>query len=802
MMRKWIIQGNLIKHFSRECAEDPLVNSIKLIILRHDYSTNKVGISVKEQVPREQNDENNKRAQFYDESFRFLTGTPMHITNRRLTSDLENISFICKSSPSFISEEEYTRIYRIIQDPGSSEYLVSSSILSISNHKHKLIPLPKLLSMIHILSENGYLNEIHMLFGNCKAHLSILKSDQPEDLYRQFLELMLDVEYKLLNFHSIEKIFSEYIKMPNIKAKYMTYGLRAFIENNDFQLAKAFFFQALTHSDNFPMTPKELHSFLSGISDHNDLTNTLLIFYSWISAKCKQLDDNPNFPLPETMQLIHRMILLFQDRVQLTQFCSNVVVKQSGYLDSVDYKLTVYFDRVRKVLADTGPPNKDRPEIFKGIQQYIDLLDGMTDKRELFFKRLLCICTDSHDLDKFMEIVALIEADKEVDMEIFVKDMVGKIIARKRRFGTALKYYEDLVLNGIEGKKFPIKHEYLSSLWIAIVSDYPTLAEPIKQELFLTLNTDKYKRAYPWLKYFLQEVSQLKEWKLLGGVSWNVLHLRISEYDKLKELDKFIKSADCLEIEHIIQQTLRDGLVPNFHFNYSLIKLLLKGSLVSSAKTIDDTMRKNYYSIPEKLNILWLRNDIDTMKKNMNSLTNREYKRMISSMLDDFVNSRVLSLGFKDYIQLTHLAMDYGLYGMAFKLLKSGKMIFQEKNGTNWKLYYLASLKLHTQTLQLDQFMAVLQSWIKNKDAYVITPGCLRRLKSYSRFFKKNSGNMDNFDADKLKELEQNIQVLKTKYLENKYKGLNDMHQMCQFIKTALDRDAKTITTQNANGST
>lgn len=29
--------------------------------------------------------------------------------------------------------------------------------------------------------------------------------------------------------------------MPNIKAKYMTYGLRAFIENNDFQLAKAFF---------------------------------------------------------------------------------------------------------------------------------------------------------------------------------------------------------------------------------------------------------------------------------------------------------------------------------------------------------------------------------------------------------------------------------------------------------------------------------------------------------------------------------------------------------------------------------
>lgn len=61
---------------------------------------------------------------------------------------------------------------------------------------------------------------------------------------------------------------------------------------------------------------------------------------------------------------------------------------------------------------------------------------------------------------------------------------------------------------------------------------------------------------------------------------------------------------------------------------------------------------------------------------------------------------------------------------------------------------------------------------------------------------------MDNFDADKLKELEQNIQVLKTKYLENKYKGLNDMHRMCQFIKTALDRDAKTITTQNANGST
>lgn len=180
-------------------------------------------------------------------------------------------------------------------------------------------------------------------------------------------------------------------------------------------------------------------------------------------------------------------------------------------------------------------------------------------------------------------------------------------------------------------------------------------------------------------KIFFTRSISAEKWKLLGGVSWNVLHLRISEYDKLKELDKFIKSADCLEIEHIIQQTLRDGLVPNFHFNYSLIKLLLKGSLVSSAKTIDDTMRKNYYSIPEKLNILWLRNDIDTMKKNMNSLTNREYKRMISSMLDDFVNSRVLSLGFKDYIQLTHLAMDYGLYGMAFKLLKSGKMIFQEK---------------------------------------------------------------------------------------------------------------------------
>lgn len=727
----------------------------------------------------------------YEQNLHFLTHTSSPSVGKVIDigDQAKKSSEIETKEVYNITDIEFNEVWLpIVRNYCNDDYLCE--IPSKLIEKTTKFTLPQFMKILQLLIEHKRFLGVHKLFISNTNQLHSWRHDNElRQMYKSLLEIVLDVEKDLLNFEIIEIVFSEYIKIPSPKPKYISYGLRAFMNNNEFQLAKAFYMQALTHPNNFPMTPNELHEFLLEISHYNDLPNTNLIFGAWLSAKCNNRENTKNYPLMETMQLVHEMILLFQDKVQLSQFTNNIIVQKSGYLESVEFKLTQYLSKVWRVLSDVAPVTAERTKLFASLPEYLNLIQDQPEKRVSFYSKLLDFCTDARDISKFTEIVGVIEKDEGVDMDVIVKEKVGQILSRSRKFTTALKYYEDLVIHGTDGVKLPIKHRYLIELWYCVCLDYPALIKDIANELRLVLNKKKYQNHFPWLKFYLQEIAQIKSSKINGGVGLNALNFRRAEFDNLMTLDQAIKQGDAKTVDLIIQQTMRDGLVPNFHFYYTLIKSLLKKSLITSAKTVDDSIRKSYHFIPEKLNILWLRNDITTRSKSKD-LTHTEMRRMVQGILRNYMETKKKSLGFRDYIELTHLAIDFSQYQIADRCLGLAWNNFQDKkNATAWKIFYMTSIKLSTRKLDLEEVMVITRQWIKNRDAYILTHGTIRRIKWYLSFFTKKQDECLDFDKTMLDHAYQDLSVLKTKYLDYKVKGLNDMKRLCTFVETALDND-------------
>lgn len=805
MLRNKILRNRLILlHLSYKNTHGIQRNISKRVFILHNrhFSTTKT----KQEVfhikdNKEPNTSHNEKEYVYinsdsphEQSLHFLTHTSPSVNTVKINSEISPKRDEKEENEiNFVTEQKFNYVWL----PLIKEYCLDVNNYDIPINivdKSIKFTLPQFMKVLYSLIEHKRLLDVHKIFLSNTSLLHIWRHDNSlRDMYKDLLELMLDVEKELLNFETIEIVFSEYIKIPSPKAKYITIGLRAFIDNNEFQLAKAFYMQSLTHPGNFPMTPNDLHQFLLEISHYNDLPNTNLFFGTWLSARCVEKDDVTNYPLIETMQLVHGMILLFQDKVQLSQFINNVIVQKSGYLQSVEFELTQYLNKVWRVLSDVNPETEERDTLFNNLPEYLNLLLHTPIKRTNFYSKLLDYCTISRDIQKFTEVVAVIEKDVGVNMDVTVKEKVGQILSRSRKFTTALEYYEDLIINGSDGALLPIKHSYLNDLWYCITLDYPVLIKVIANELRLTLNKKKYHYHFPWLKFYLQKITQIKMSKINGGIGWNALNLRDAEYGNLMTLDRAIKQRDTKTVDLIIQQTMRDGLVPNFHFYYTLVKALLKNSLITSAKIVDDNIRKSYHSIPEKLNILWLRNDITTRSKGK-ELSHTEMRRMIAGILRGYMDSKKKSLGYRDYIELTHLAIDFSQYTLADRCLELAWNNFQnKKNAIDWKIFYMTSIKLSTRELDLEDVMETIRQWIKNKDAYILTHGSIRRIKGYLAYFPKKLGDSPDLDKAMLDRAYQDLNVLKTKYLDYKFQGLNDMKRLCNFIETAFDKEIERL---------
>ncbi|CAR29635.1 hypothetical protein ZYGR_0AD03190 [Zygosaccharomyces rouxii] len=680
-----------------------------------------------------------------------------------------------------VSQEDYRRdwFYRF----NSGDLRVVENVLTLANEKSTVFTLAQietLLRRLKYLRRNFEAHEIFCAYQGYLRHLR--KNDMDQEAYCNFLEIVLRVEDSLGNYEICEELFSEYIKFPNLNAKIITIGFRSFIENNNLQLAKEFYIQALNNPDTFPLSEKELILFLNDLDVHGDYKSVQAFFNLWLKKKSN--DASGYLPSRELLCVVHGMYRKNRNEELLVDFLSHEAVQKAGYPSDIFFELNEFYYNLhcRDIWSQSKLESK--------INYFIVELRYWKEKREEFYLFLLNFFVLSKDFGNIKFVLSLIQKDHIIRLKPKFHLAIARYFVNEGMLQDLMGYYSD-VLKRRGADSVHLRISIIAQLYRCALFAHPTLSKEIANEFTVLLNRDEYVRQFPRLREFLKRLSRIRpKGRKTVAQYTGVLELSPVDYERLEIFENRVNHGDLVGAKSFILENLRRGIQPSFNLHYCILQKILKLQLPTLAKTLDELFLSVYQRNPMKLKILWLRygimNEYNAFQTSSESISLAKYK-VLSSKLLDFERHHQSVLDFVNYMQLTQICLQIREYELAVGLLQRGATLINEKDKRHWQIYYMTALKLSARVYDMEAFSKLLQEWNENSSASWIAHSSLRQIKSYIKLFAKRSNRIPNYDENTMQEIVDACESLVHKYANLKFEGLDAMHDLMNFLKGWLD---------------
>ncbi|CCD27253.1 Pet111p NDAI_0K00620 [Naumovozyma dairenensis CBS 421] len=799
------------------------------------------------------------------------TESPKAIVNSASSSSKEVDNSNIGTTFKFISNERQIcdelgkLIFDVLKTQGLKECDISRPFQMLINKyrdEDKIFPLKYILPLLRYVKPKGDTPDLilcHKLYDSYRPYMDLLKQNDSIS-YFEYISMMIKIEYKLKNFQTCEKLFSEYIQCNQPKQEILLVGLKSFIANNNIQLAKEFYIQVLTNEDNFPMTSWELYGFLKELDKYSDFTTIDWAFKLWIQLKCKRTKDIKEIPNHKTLQLIHKAYLMTNDIVALKKFWELDAIKSSNYRKNILSEITEFIQNIYKnkpntlanpycntIPKDNTVNNKiENSHLSAGqIEYFLKKLpndnalaknnsklnynnnnEEISCTRYRFYEMLLKAYIKTNNLIQMKEILILVSDDEKLPSheKPSLHFLIFQLFMKNGSFKELYPYFRQL----INEDKLPLKPEYFFLVWECAIQSYPMewvkYWSNLKKKL-LTGNSDmndaetthSYISIFPWLNGFIKKYSQVYEKKINGSETINVSSLREDEFRNLEKFNASLKKKKYKECELIILNSIRDGKKPHFEFYYHILKRCLMKSKsdqihantikydmeenVMLARLADDIIRNSYHYIPLKMDILWLRREIEVLFELNNPKTNSlksvnfnteilNQMRLIDNKLKDFIKLHELQMNFQNYLQLSNICIKVRHYELSkFILTEKARKIIDASNSFQWSLYYMEIIRVHCLTIDATSVLQNLKEWNDNVNATIRSRDIIRNVKNSLKYFSSSHVDKGSINLEVQKEIYDEVEKLTRQFIDNKIDGRKQLKRLCNFLPTWLDTE-------------
>ena len=108
-------------------------------------------------------------------------------------------------------------------------------------------------------------------------------------------------------------------------------------------------------------------------------------------------------------------------------------------------------------------------------------------------------------------------------------------------------------------------------------------------------------------------------------------------------------------------------------------------------------------------------------------------------------------------------------------------------------MYYMTALKLSTRLYKSQDFLRTLKDWKQNTNASLISHGCIRQIKAFTKLFVKRRNQNFDYDYEVAQEISKEIELAVEKYVGLKFEGLNESRKLCKLLTRWLNQEMKEL---------
>lgn len=387
-------------------------------------------------------------------------------------------------------------------------------------------------------------------------------------------------------------------------------------------------------------------------------------------------------------------------------------------------------------------------------------------------------------------ILEVIQDDKDVGIDGSFHLSISRYFVNTNQFEALLKYYYSIIKTA-DGKT-RLRPAFVQQLWSCAVNVYPMLTKEITNDILVTLTRNQYSKNLTWVDTFLQDTAHMHTKKISGGEEFSLSEFNAVDFERFEEFKRKVSHNDVYGAELVISNSLKEGIAPQFCFLYSVLTLCLSKSLTSLAHVVDRMLRTRFCYIPLKVDILWLKWDVISSYRSSEKLSIKRLKEL-EFKLKEFERLHQRELSVQNYLQLTQICFHTRDFKYACYLISKARKILDTSNNRQWMMYYMTSLKLAARMHESERFVRVLKDWNCNHRASLVTPGCIRQIKGFIKYFQKKSAFTSTTASVNNKDVKDRIDELVVRYVDYKFQGLENMRKLTSFLKEWFDEDISLI---------
>ncbi|CCE64561.1 hypothetical protein TPHA_0I00550 [Tetrapisispora phaffii CBS 4417] len=636
-------------------------------------------------------------------------------------------------------------------------------------------------------------NKEYHIYVLARAYLKLLpnlRDDSNE--FHGLLVHFLRTASKLGDYRLCEELFSLYIKLPIIDPKIIRIGLQAFIKNDNFDLAKEFYIQVLNNPETFPMFVDDLYSYLLDLFQYKDYEAMDYAYKLWLLKKCSIKIESKFDPNRNVLSLMHKTYMKSSRSELLDEFLKDAFVKRQKYIDSTEFKLIEFYNKLHQDHL-SEPVNIE--ELHTNIDNFINLIGEDREILRGFYLSVLDILITKKNIQTIQYLTTKIHTNLDIAFDTEFLVLGAKYFVRTGSVQNLVDYYTHLMVNKHQNvnnnERVQLNQELFLQFRDCLVNKYPFLVREITNELRIFTKDRKLLNELYWLKNVDKNLSRISKKQALGGTEYQISYLNDIDYYRYDTFCNQLKLLDLKHTEETLNDIIRGRTRPSLELCYLMLQDSLNMKLPRIINLLHNYLRDAYKQLPIKFDILWLKQNIKESEA-LGYYHNRGGGRfgVIEEIkVREIVNKYKGNLTIFDYLKLAHIAINNNSFKIVPSLLESSYLLLNKDDSKNWYYFYLASLKYTAREYNYKNFLFLLKNWNNNEQADYLTNGCIRQLKSFTKIFIKRMDKIEDYDKNIMDKIDNEVEILKNRYINKKFEGLNDITLATSFLKKWIEHD-------------
>ncbi|AMD22396.1 HGR057Cp [Eremothecium sinecaudum] len=630
----------------------------------------------------------------------------------------------------------------------------------------------QLMILLQSLKNSKRFYEINQLYKAYYADLENLQLDPSDKTYREFLKIIILAASKTNESDIVENLFRIYIKYPAVEARYITIGMKAMLQNNNYIMARQFYNYMLLNQETFPLVEEHLRTFLKHTIKNNDLVTLKEVFKRWV-------DEANKLPSYKTIAGVHIAFLKFNcnsGEQHWEEIKLHPKILGSGYNES-DYRIVAEF--VLKVYNNSWPENS----ILTKLNELLQDTNPEVSARGYLYLLLLRHFADICDFGNLKGLLSMIQSDVDIKLGTPHHYAACTYFVKNGLLQDLMLYLKTFLIKSPTNNSMNFTAQTCHQIWTCSMQAYPMLYKEFENEFKLLYSNSWYRRTFPWLEATVNNLVTVSH-----PTSGDKIMYRRSKDNNdskiLSRVESHINRGKLGQVRRLITNQMKLGIKPSFKVYYYLLRYCVDSGNKSLAKFLNSNLRLTYSKIPLTVEIVNLRIRLYEIMKDGVAETQCKISAIHAAQREivQFIKDNEACLDFENHMQLALLCSRYHIKNVAEQLLLRGKDLMDIKNKKQVYVFYRTAFMVYVRQNAAEKFLHAIKEHNSLSEGKLIT-------KYFIALTKRHINCLHSKGADEkiFNELRVEQEKLRIAYAANKLEGLEKMLELTKLLRAWLD---------------